>query len=432
MMASKKTIPILKGGARMQPIRATQPFQLKKSPSSSPTPRSATETRNVRNRWSSSPDHRSSPDRVDRKSPNSPNIKVSNRRSPSPSIRRTASLDTIAGPYLTGQWPRDVIGIYQHGIHTRDNKATQTPDWSTETTNQQIQPIKSNNKSTHGRTSAIADPDFKQMREQIRRIAKSSRHNDKKERLPPVHGNHSALAHPLSSTQPRSMSNPISIGGQNFGRTPRRQNSMEALNKEIDMLINKDVPGNEPRVVQGITPPDGHRAPVPRSSTRTMETQTPQEFVREDGESASSVPTPTSSPSSEQQHLTHNSRNLGELEGKDAGVSPCPKYASSPRPNNTYMFKREPPEGAENVKPFKEQDTPQQISPTCPDKNKVNFYPKTNATAFTEVKTLHWKSLKPNHASSAIDSEQNNTTGVQTENNNSSSNEISFETSVDA
>ena len=36
------------------------------------------------------------------------------------------------------------------------------------------------------------------------------------------------------------------------------------------------------------------------------------------------------------------------------GISPYPKYASSPRPNNSYMFKREPPEGAESVKPFKE------------------------------------------------------------------------------
>lgn len=30
--------------------------------------------------------------------------------------------------------------------------------------------------------------------------------------------------------------------------------------------------------------------------------------------------------------------------------SPLPKYAASPRPNNSYMFKREPPEGCEKVK----------------------------------------------------------------------------------
>ncbi|KAG7259742.1 hypothetical protein CRUP_035507 [Coryphaenoides rupestris] len=32
-----------------------------------------------------------------------------------------------------------------------------------------------------------------------------------------------------------------------------------------------------------------------------------------------------------------------------APCSPLPKYAASPRPNNSYMFKREPPEGCEKV-----------------------------------------------------------------------------------
>ena len=39
----------------------------------------------------------------------------------------------------------------------------------------------------------------------------------------------------------------------------------------------------------------------------------------------------------------------------ESGVSPYPKFASSPRPNNSYMFKREPPEGAESVKAYKDQ-----------------------------------------------------------------------------
>jgi len=46
------------------------------------------------------------------------------------------------------------------------------------------------------------------------------------------------------------------------------------------------------------------------------------------------------------------------------GISPYPKYASSPRPNNSYMFKREPPEGAESVKPFKEMVNDCTINPT--------------------------------------------------------------------
>lgn len=39
----------------------------------------------------------------------------------------------------------------------------------------------------------------------------------------------------------------------------------------------------------------------------------------------------------------------------DSGSSsPLPKFASSPKPNNSYMFKREPPEGCEKVKVFEE------------------------------------------------------------------------------
>lgn len=34
--------------------------------------------------------------------------------------------------------------------------------------------------------------------------------------------------------------------------------------------------------------------------------------------------------------------------------SPLPKFATSPKPNNSYMFKREPPEGCEKVKVFEE------------------------------------------------------------------------------
>ncbi|KAH0517986.1 Protein FAM117B [Microtus ochrogaster] len=53
-----------------------------------------------------------------------------------------------------------------------------------------------------------------------------------------------------------------------------------------------------------------------------------------------------------------------------------PKYATSPKPNNSYMFKREPPEGCKRVKVFEE------CSP-----NKVNFIPKSGS-AFCLVSIL--------------------------------------------
>ncbi|TMS11879.1 Protein FAM117B [Larimichthys crocea] len=70
--------------------------------------------------------------------------------------------------------------------------------------------------------------------------------------------------------------------------------------------------------------------------------------------------------------------------------SPLPKYAASPRPNNSYMFKREPPEGCEKVKVFEESMPKplQEIPPfLCPDRNKVNFIPNSGS-AFCLVSIL--------------------------------------------
>ncbi|XP_039263000.1 glucocorticoid-induced transcript 1 protein-like isoform X2 [Styela clava] len=377
---SNKPKPSLKGGVgtqRLQPIRATQPFQLRqgasparKSPSSSPTsmlPRSATDPR--RNKWSS--DHRNSPDRSDRKSPSSPGIKVTNRRSPSPRVCRTSSHDSVpaalTGTYLTGQWPRELtsnsfITPSNSGTST---KSTQTPhDWNSEACLQ----YSKNSKSLSNRQS---DVEVTKMKQQMRRIAKSSR-QEKKERQSPVHANHAAL--PQSQTaQSRSISNPMPI----YGRVPRRQNSLEGLNKEIEIIILNETPV---RHTQGVTPPDGHRAPLPRSSTRTMETQTPQGFAH-DNNLIQNTEGHTPSPSSDQTLAVPTTTKVGEQ-----GQSPCPKYASSPRPNNSYMFQREPPEGAESVTPFKEQDiSPYIIGSSCPDKQKVHFQISKNGS-FTKWK----------------------------------------------
>lgn len=69
--------------------------------------------------------------------------------------------------------------------------------------------------------------------------------------------------------------------------------------------------------------------------------------------------------------------------------SPLPKFATSPKPNNSYMFKREPPEGCEKVRVFEEMVSGKSKGfPlfSCPDKNKVNFIPR--GSAFCPVKLL--------------------------------------------
>ncbi|KAK2521385.1 hypothetical protein Q9966_013002 [Columba livia] len=55
-------------------------------------------------------------------------------------------------------------------------------------------------------------------------------------------------------------------------------------------------------------------------------------------------------PKNPQHKLEHKHSSLPE----NGNNSPLPKYAASPKPNNSYTFKREPPEGCEKVKVFEE------------------------------------------------------------------------------
>ncbi|KAM6131667.1 protein FAM117B [Phoenicopterus ruber ruber] len=134
--ASSRGSPTRAGGARGSPPRPHHlppppppppPPGCGPSPCSSPVPPlpegSATAAGRVRHRRRSPEQGRSSPER---KSPSSPVCKADKSRPPSSSpssiIRRTSSLDTLAAPYLAGQWPRDNHG--QAAPCMRD-KATQ-------------------------------------------------------------------------------------------------------------------------------------------------------------------------------------------------------------------------------------------------------------------------------------------------------------------
>ncbi|XP_067844224.1 protein FAM117B-like isoform X2 [Heptranchias perlo] len=293
------------------------------SPCSSPTPLWAPGTDSSRARHRKSPEHKGSPER---KSPNSPICKVERSRqplvSPSNNIRRTSSLDTLAAPYLTGQWPRDV---HCHSAPCMRDKATQGP------------------------------------------IPKTV--------LIPV-------AIPISKST-----------------VSRFRNSVEGLNQEIERIIIKESGDKEEQMMIPQDTPDGHRAPFPiqqrSSSTRSIDTQTPSGMDRS---STSSSRSQSVSPT----FLTIANEGSGEspcytedllTDGreKESGTSsPLPKYASSPKPNNSYDFKREPPEGCERVKAF-EETSPKQLHEIphffCPDKNKVNFIPKSGS-AFCLVSIL--------------------------------------------
>ncbi|XP_072506885.1 glucocorticoid-induced transcript 1 protein isoform X3 [Notamacropus eugenii] len=395
MRRSAASSPTAPGAGRLlQPIRATVPFQLLRGGPSPPAPDPPRPQGRPRRR-SGSPEPR------DR--PKSQQVRSSN------SIRRTSSLDTITGPYLTGQWPRDP---HVHSPSCMKDKATQTPScWAEEGLE----------KKSHQRSASWGSSD--QLKEQIhhhwpvpcacmcpgpclpvwplnRQIAKlrqqlqrgkqsGSRHSHReKDRHSPLHGNPAASSQ-TQAVGSRSVSMPLSNMSAPKSAVSRVPCNVEGISPELEKVFIKENSGKE----EGGKPldvPDGRRAPLPAqyrsssSGTRSVDTQTPS--VPERSSSCSS----SHSPCVSQDGSPCSTEDLLYDRDKDSGSSsPLPKYASSPKPNNSYMFKREPPEGCERVKVFEEMAARQPISAplfSCPDKNKVNFIP--TGSAFCPVRLL--------------------------------------------
>ncbi|XP_051642827.1 protein FAM117B isoform X2 [Manacus candei] len=358
------------------------------SPCSSPVP-PLPEGRVRHHRRQSPEPGRSSPER---KSPSSPVCKDKSRppsSSPSSIVRRTSSLDTLAAPYLAGQWPRDNHG--QAAPCMRD-KATQTESaWAEEYLEKK--------RSSHKRSSSWGSneqlKEIAKLRQQLQRSKHSSRHHRDKERQSPFHGNHAAINHSQAPI-PKSALVPVIPITKSTGS--RFRNSVEGLNQEIEIIIKETGDKEEQLIPQDI--PDGHRAPPPvvqrSSSTRSIDTQTPGGADKgSNNSSRSQSVSPTSflticNESSEESPCSTDDL-LGDSRDKENGNnSPLPKYATSPKPNNSYMFKREPPEGCEKVKVF-EENLPKPLHEIpafyCPDKNKVNFIPKSGS-AFCLVSIL--------------------------------------------
>ncbi|KAM7104580.1 protein FAM117B isoform 2-T2 [Molossus nigricans] len=368
-------------GARGSPPRPQPPPPLLgtvSSPCSSPTHlwtgevSAAPPPARVRHRRRSPEQSRCSPER---RSPSAPVCKAGDKTrppssSPSTIIRRTSSLDTLAAPYLAGHWPRDSHG--QAAPCMRD-KATQTESaWAEEYSEKK--------KGSHKRSASWGSTDqlkeIAKLRQQLQRSKHSSRHHREKERQSPFHGNHSAI-NQCQAPVPKSTLIPVIPITKSTGS--RFRNSVEGLNQEIEIIIKETGEKEEQLIPQDI--PDGHRAPPPlvqrSSSTRSIDTQTPGGADRgSNNSSRSQSVSPTS-------FLTISNEENGNN-------SPLPKYATSPKPNNSYMFKREPPEGCERVKVF-EECSPKQLHEIpafyCPDKNKVNFIPKSGS-AFCLVSIL--------------------------------------------
>uniref|UniRef100_W5L931 Family with sequence similarity 117 member Ba n=1 Tax=Astyanax mexicanus TaxID=7994 RepID=W5L931_ASTMX len=264
------------------------------------------------------------------------------------------------------------------------DKATQTPRaW-----------VDERRRGSHKRSASCGSTDqlkeIAKLRQQLQRSKRSSRHRRDKERKSPFNGNHAIIQ--SQSQMPKTILIPIPISKST---PPRFRNSIEGLNQEIERIIIRDTPERDEVIIDV---PDGHRAPPPlprrSSSTRSIDTQTPSGGGLGNRSNSSSradsvSPSYLSILNDMGNSPLPNDDTLSESREKLGPYSPLPKYASSPKPNNSYMFKREPPEGCEKVKVFEENPRPlQEIPPyLCPDRNKVNFIPKSGS-AFCLVSIL--------------------------------------------
>uniref|UniRef100_A0A673SW40 Family with sequence similarity 117 member B n=1 Tax=Suricata suricatta TaxID=37032 RepID=A0A673SW40_SURSU len=254
-------------------------------------------------------------------------------------------------------------------------------------------------KGSHKRSASWGSTDqlkeIAKLRQQLQRSKHSSRHHRDKERQSPFHGNHAAI-NQCQAPVPKSALIPVIPITKSTGS--RFRNSVEGLNQEIEIIIKETGEKEEQLIPQDI--PDGHRAPPPlvqrSSSTRSIDTQTPGGADRGSNDSSRSQSvSPTSfltisNEGSEESPCSADDLLVDPRDKENGNNSPLPKYATSPKPNNSYMFKREPPEGCERVKVF-EECSPKQLHEIpafyCPDKNKVNFIPKSGS-AFCLVSIL--------------------------------------------
>ncbi|CDQ75297.1 glucocorticoid-induced transcript 1 protein isoform X4 [Oncorhynchus mykiss] len=386
---------------RLQPIRATVPYQLLRGSQHSPTrpcsssftiasntgptstsgcnsPGSPTqlllanpvgngsvEGRLVARQRRSPPDSKGSPEQC----PNSPVFKVERSKPQqqvrnSGEIRRTSSLGTITGPYLTGQWPRD------HHVHypsCMKDKSTQIAKLR--------QQLRGSSKQQQGGRPSLCQRD--------------------KDGSSPLQGPINTSINTTSDQAQwscMSKSSPMSNMTVPKSSITRVPSSMEGINHELEKVFIRD--NGEKEELKVLEVPDGRRAPFPpqqrSSSTRSVDTQNPSAPGRSSSSSSlSPCPSPACPPGSGSHGGSpYSTDDLLYDRDKDSGSSsPLPKFASSPKPNNSYMFKREPPEGCEKIKVFEEMSSRQSASVplfSCPDKNKVNFI--STGSAFCPVR----------------------------------------------
>ncbi|XP_071433217.1 protein FAM117A isoform X3 [Pithys albifrons albifrons] len=271
--------------------------------------------------------------------------------------RRTCSLDTIVGSYLLGQWPRDSDRASPAG--TRD-KATQTPPWWPEA---EVAP---GSASAQRRAASWGSADHRReiarLKQQLQRTKLSGRSGKEKEKSCPFPGDHTLLGSLQDSPSAFPCPSPA------LRLSPCLHRSLEGLNQELEEVFVREQGDEE--LLRVLDVPDGHRAPAP-AQPDSMDAS----LALEPGSTLWSSLSPSL------QSPGRPSEAQPEPREKDrSSPSPVPAFAASPRPNHSFVFKREPPEGCERVRAFEEAPPPIPPEPfQCPDKNKVHFSPSGSA-----------------------------------------------------
>uniref|UniRef100_A0A3P9JKR1 Glucocorticoid induced 1a n=1 Tax=Oryzias latipes TaxID=8090 RepID=A0A3P9JKR1_ORYLA len=129
----------------------------------------------------------------------------------------------------------------------------------------------------------------------------------------------------------------------------RVPSNVEGINHELENVFIRE---DWEQGMQAMEAVDGRRPPFPTHrhssgrNTRDTDTQAPS--------SGDSSPSPRPYSADLLQSPGGSPCSAEDTDKEGVCSSPLPKFATSPKPNNSYMFKREPPEGCEKVKVFDE------------------------------------------------------------------------------
>ncbi|TNN03875.1 protein FAM117A-like isoform X1 [Takifugu flavidus] len=295
-------------------------------------------------------------------------------------MRRTMSLDAIIGPYLQGQWPKEPESS------SHKDKSTQTPAlWADESQSRR-------SSSSHKRSASWGSA------ENLREIAKLKQQLQRSKAAVPGGGDKDCQqGYPqggcsLGTTQTRPI--PIPLAPLSTLVPPLRC-SVEGLNQELEGMFICQPPHPQHRLLEV---PDGHRAPIPPQSCSSGSQSDRATTPLSTNSSPSSPLTYTSSSDDVQPDVCQGLRGGGGLSvsspfssQNEADFSMPILLSSSPGPNKSCCFQREPPEGCEKVRFWEETSTIQKLKPavisSCPDPNKINFTPH-GGSAFCPVSLL--------------------------------------------